>query len=230
MITMKNRIVLYISFVAVNLIFFSCGSMNDIHEEYIQDRAATYASRPYQIEVQPGNGRLNVKMYFVNGSNIRKNIIVWNDGLDSIVTETALNIPIDSIEVEINNLQEKSYIFDVYNLDKDQNRSIKVQSIGSVYGAKYQSKLLNRAINTVVKTDSTLNINWISPKEGDNGVKLEFNDANGNPVTLRVGANELTTYIESWQPGGALYYSTYYLPAVNAIDEFQSVTESKIMP
>jgi hypothetical protein len=204
--------------------------MNDVQEEYIDDRIKIYATRPYQVEVKPGNGRLKIKMYFVNGANLKSNIIEWNEGADFVETQTSLNLPIDSIEVEIKDLQEKSYIFDIYNLDKDDNRSIKVQSIGSVYGPKYQSKLLNRAINTIAKNDTALVINWISPKEGDNGVNLSYNDANGTPVTYRVGPDELITYIKSWQSKSEIKYSTFYLPAVNAIDEFLSEPEFKVLP
>ncbi len=229
---MKTNNIIYLpSLVLIMLVcLFGCESMNDIHQEYIENGETIYAPRVYNIEAQPGNGRLMFKMYFINGLNITQNIIEWSEGKNSVKTPTAFNAWVDSMQVEIKDLQEKSYIFDVYNLDKEDNRSIKVQVIGTVYGPIYQSTLLNRVISSMAKTDTALVITWATPKEGENGVKLEYPDGNGTPSEYRVKPDELKTYIKSWQANGILKFSTYYLPAENAVDEFLSNSETKILP
>lgn len=222
---MKNNIILLL-LLTLGVAITSCDSMNDVHEQYIPEGGIIYATKPYETKVKAGNNRVVVKMVFISGANLRKNVIVWNDGADSLVTETSLNASKDSMEIEVNGIKEGSYIFDVYNLDKDNHRSIKVQAIGNVYGSKYKATLLNRDYNSVSKNDTAMVINWAQPKEGDNGVALSFNDANGNPITYRVAPDELTTYIKSWETNGTMKYTTMYLPEESAVDEFASETES----
>jgi hypothetical protein len=204
--------------------------MYDVQQQYIQPGGIIYATKPYKAEVKAGNNRAIVKMLFVSGSNLRKNIIVWNDGADSVVTELAnLSPSKDSIEIVLGNLEEGSYIFNVYNLDKDNNRSIKVQAIGNVYGDRYKSTLLNRSVNSITKNDTAMVISWSQPREGDNGVLLSYNDNSGNPTSYRVLADELTTYIKNWERAGKLKYATIYLPEENAIDEFPTAEDIVVM-
>jgi hypothetical protein len=203
--------------------------MFDVQEKYIKEGGIIYATRPYESKVKAGDNRVVVKMLFVSGANLRKNIIEWNDGRDSVVTDLKLNAPLDSLEIEVRNIKEGSYIFNVYNLDKDNNRSIKIQAIGNVYGVKYKATLLNRAINSMTKNDTAMVINWAQPKVGDNGVELNYNNANGNLVNYRVAADELVTYIKNRELGGKLNYKTFYLPEMDAVDEFPSPTETITM-
>lgn len=226
---MKNISKIYIILLSLSLVLISCESMYDVQEKYIEEGGIIYATKPYLTEVKAGNKRVVVKMIFISASNIRENVIEWNEGADSVITETNLNAPIDSMEIEISSIDEGSYIFNVYNLDKEGNRSIKVQAIGNVYGDKYQATLMNRAVNSIDKNDTAMVINWAQPKEGDNGVELVYNDANGNLSTYKVASDELVSYIKSWQPGGVMKYTTFYIPEEDAVDEFSSQTESLTM-
>lgn len=226
---MKNYIIISLFLLSFSIVFSSCDSMYDVHKQYIQEEGIIYATRPFNTEVKAGNNRVIIKMLFVSGTNLRQNVIEWNEGEDSIITSTSLNSPIDSMEVELNNIEEGSYIFDVFNRDKDNNRSVKIQAIGNVYGNKYKATLLNRAVNSVSKNDTAMVIEWAQPKEGDNGVELVFNDADGNLTAYKVEADELITYIKSWEPDGDLRYTTLYLPEENAIDEFPSEQDVLIM-
>ncbi|MBN1927557.1 MAG: hypothetical protein JW798_17115 [Prolixibacteraceae bacterium] len=226
---MKNKSKIFVTLLSLSFALIACDSMYDIHKQYINEDGIIYAAKPYEVKAKAGNNRVIVKMYFISGSNLRKNIIEWNEGADSIVTETNLNAPIDSMEVEIDNIEEGSYIFNTYNLDKDNNRSIKVQIIGKVYGDKYKATLINRAVNSIAKNDTAMVIRWAQPREGDNGVELFFNDASGAQSTYRVAADELETYIESWEREGTMNYITYYLPEEDAVDEFPSEKETLTM-
>lgn len=225
---MENFKIVFI-IILLSIGFSSCDSMFDIQERYIQKGGIIYSTRPYMPIVKAGDNRAVVKMLFVSGANLQKNIIEWNDGRDSVVTDLKLNAPLDSLEIEIKDIKEGSYIFNVYNLDKDNNRSIKIQAIGNVYGDKYKATLLNRALNSITKNDTAMVINWAQPKEGDNGVELVYKDANGNQNNYRVAADELVTYIKSWESKGTLNYTTFYLPEEDAIDEFPCPTESVVM-
>jgi len=226
---MKQNKAIIILTLFISIVLLSCDSMYDVHEQYIQEGGIIYAARPYLTKVKAGDNRVVVKMLFVSGANLRKSVIVWNDGADSIVTDTNLSPMLDSMEIEIKGIEEGSYIFNTYNLDKDNNRSIKVQVIGNVYGEKYQATLLNRVANSITKNDTAMVINWAQPKVGDNGVELIYNDANGTERFYRVGADELITYIKSWELSGTMKYTTFYLPEEDAVDEFTAKTEALTM-
>jgi hypothetical protein len=224
----KNKAIIILT-LFISIVLISCDSMFDVHEQYIQEGGIIYAARPYETKVKAGDNRVVVKMLFVSGANLRKNVILWNDGADSLVTDISLNSSKDSMEIEVKGIKEGSYIFNAYNLDKDNNRSIKVQVIGNVFGDKYKATLLNRAVTNINKNDTAMVIRWAQPKVGDNGVELIYNDANGTERFYRVQADELITYIESWELSGTMKYTTYYLPEEDAVDEFASKTETITM-
>lgn len=226
---MKIKSIHFILMMLIGIILTSCDSMFDVHEKYIPEGGIIYAARPYETKVKAGDNRVVVKMLFVSGSNLRKNVILWNDGADSLITDLNLNSTKDSMEIEVKGIPEGSYIFYAYNLDKENNRSIKVQTIGNVFGEKYKATLLNRAVNSIAKNDTAMVINWAQPKVGDNGVALVFNDKSGTELLYRVKADELTTYIVNWQSGGTMKYTTLYLPEEDAVDEFPSKTETLTM-
>uniref|UniRef100_UPI0032173448 DUF4998 domain-containing protein n=1 Tax=uncultured Draconibacterium sp. TaxID=1573823 RepID=UPI0032173448 len=221
---MKNiRIQLLVLFV-VTIGITSCQQMEDIHKDYIKDGETIYAGKAYDPIVLPGNGRLNIKLFFKNGGSIRNCIVEWNDGADHLSTAVTPNLPLDSIEITINDLEEKSYIFNVYNIDKEGNRSIKVPVAGSVYGDSYIQSLNNRIITSTEGggTIDSLTIDWGPIQEGNIGVELTYLDSEGKQMTRTLLPEDNRIVIRDWESEGTLSYVTKYIPEVGAIDTFKT--------
>src|SRR5690606_41961667 len=91
----------------------------------------------------------------------------WNDGADSRLIDVNPSGQLDSVIIEIDNLEEKSYFIDLYNVDKDGNKSVRVQTVGTAYGDRYESGLNNRLLLDIsVRGSDTLVTTWGQPRTG----------------------------------------------------------------
>ncbi len=205
-------------------IFTACQEMEDIHADFIKGGEKIYAAVPDTVIIMPGNHRLQLKWLVNNGANIKKSVVEWTDnGQDfSKTVDVSLNSPLDSVLVMLDNLEEKSYLFKTYNIDKDGNRSIKVQVAGLVYGDIYKSSLTNRIITSLVgggTTDSVV-VNWRLPNDGNTGVELSYKSRSGEMVKKWVKPEDTRTVLRNWESLGTMTYKSFYIPTPTAIDTF----------
>lgn len=224
---MKKLIILIAFILGMAFIFNSCQKMEDVHEEFLKDGDVIYAPKPLATKSFAGRNRIKLKYYLINAVNVNKCIVEWDEGQQSQTIDIAPKLPLDSIEVLINNLEEKSYIFKVYTVDDKGNRSVKEKVTGSAYDVKYQSGLINRALLGIEGggTIDSLIVSWGSAAEGLTGVELTYNNTEGQPVTKKVSADENETIIRAWESQGTMAYKSFFVPEEGAIDTF--MTESR---
>src|SRR5690606_37780840 len=95
---------------------------------------------------------------------------------------------VDTVRVLLGNLEEKTHEFVVYHLDGNGNTSVRTSVIGRVYGEKYRSTLINRALNSFKRLNtSQLQINWNQPDAELLFTEIKYNDSSGKAVLLRAG-------------------------------------------
>jgi len=214
--------------------FVSCQDMEDIHADFIKDGEIVYAAVPDTVQTFSGYQRLQLKWLINNGANIRKSVVEWTDsGQDfSKSVDVSLQSPLDSVLITLDNLEEKSYLFKTYNIDKDGNRSVKVQVTGQVFGEIYMSSLTNRIITSIVGggTVDSLIINWRLPNDGNTGVEITYNSRTGEPIKKWVKPGENQTIIKNWESLGTMSYKSFYIPTPNAIDTFATQPDEVMLP
>ncbi|WP_303917696.1 DUF4998 domain-containing protein [Draconibacterium sediminis] len=228
-----KKTTIFLTFIfGIAMLFNACQDMEDIHSQYLEDGDIIYAAKPLLIQTFAGQKRIGLKYYLLNAVNVTKCIVEWNDGADSQSIDIAPNVPLDSVEFMINNLEEKSYIFKIYTVDNNGNRSIKEQITGSSYDAKYISGLTNRSLVSIEGggTTDSLIIAWSTPPSGNTGVELTYNNMEGQPVTKMVLPEEDRTIIRGWESEGTMSYKSFYIPEENAIDTFESPSETTTLP
>lgn len=212
----------------------ACQEMEDIHADFIKGGEKTYATVPDTVQTMPGNKRLQLKWLVHNGANIKKSVVEWNDNGQDFKkeVEVSLSAPLDSVMIMLDNLEEKSYLFKTYNIDKDGNRSTKVQVTGLVYGDIYQSTITNRIITSIVGggTVDSIVVNWRLPNEGNTGVELSYKSRSGEMVKKWVNPVETSTVIRNWESLGSMTYKSYYIPEPTAIDTFVTDVAEVILP
>lgn len=229
---MKKLTIFFAFIFGITLLFNACQKMEDIHSEYLQDGDILYAPKPLTIQSFGGKNRVMLKYYLLNAVNVTKCIIEWDEGASSKTIDITPNTPLDSVEVIIDNLDEKSYIFKVYTMDKYGNRSIKEQKTGSSYAENYRMALTNRSLLGIEgggTTDSII-ISWGTAIEGNTGVELMYNNGAGEPVTKMVMPNEDMTVIKDWQSESEMTYKSFYVPEENAIDTFEASSSTALLP
>lgn len=199
----------------------SCDNFIDVHEEFIQGGERIYAPIVDSVNVFGGNNRVILKIRYFNGNNLDKTVIYWNDYLDSIVVAlSSYNITkgLDSIEVNIPNLKENSYSFNIINYDKFGNKSLSVPAFGNSYGALYQASINNRNIREKFNSGNHFIIRWSAAPDKLVHTEVKFLNESNQEVVVTKGRGEEYSYPKSIN--NSFVYRSAYLPEENAVDIF----------
>src|SRR5690606_26083117 len=118
------------------------------YKEFIKNGEIIYVGKADSVRVHPGKNRVRLT-WKISDPNITKMKISWNSGQDSIVMDVPEPQGGDHLSVDIDNLEERFYSFEIVSIDNAGNTSVKVLAEGQVYGDLYTASLLNRAIDKV---------------------------------------------------------------------------------
>ncbi len=207
----------------------SCENFMDVHEEFIQGGERIYAPIVDSVSVFGGNNRVVVKLRYFNGNNLDKTVVYWNDYLDSMVVSLAsYNITkgLDSIEVNIPNLEENSYSFNIVNYDKFGNKSLSVPAFGNSYGALYQASINNRTIREKFNSGNQFIIRWSAASDNFVHTEVKYLNESNQEVVVTKGRGEEYSYPKSIN--NRFVYRSAYLPEENAVDIFYTEWSSFI--
>lgn len=205
----------------LSLVFaYSCQKMDDFHYKYIKDGEIIYTTKVDSVESFAGRNRVKLTGILANASNVNEILIYYNDGNDSISFTYNQESTIDSLSHIIDNLEEKSYTFDIYTRDKEGNRSIKVTAFGTAYGDLYKSSLLERAYKEVSISDTGLVINWLPADELERGSILVYKNSSGEDVLVPIPSEKNLTVLENYASGFS--YQSFFVPEATAIDTFKT--------
>ena len=138
----------------------------DIHKQYIEDGEIIYAPKPDSIAFIGGHNRILFRCWMYNGINVKTINVSWNDGMDSLSIPVTFKTEMDSLEIMLSDMPEKSYTFHTHSVDNFGHHSLIVTNFGSSYGDIYISSLTNRRIKGLSLTDKFGTIEWFSAPEG----------------------------------------------------------------
>lgn len=203
-------------------LIWGCEKMEDVHAEFLEDGELIYAPKPFDPTSYAGRNRLLLEYVLYNAPTVRKLVVEWEEGNSSQSIDIMPQLPVDTLTILLENLEEKSYIFDIYTIDEDGNRSIKEQVTGSAYAERYQASLNSRVLSGMDGggTIDSVVISWGLAAEGLTGVELSYLDGDDNTITKWVPAGADRTVIRGWKPFTTLNYSSHYVPEPGAIDTF----------
>ncbi|RYG47620.1 MAG: hypothetical protein EOO01_14590 [Chitinophagaceae bacterium] len=218
----KTTNTLILSFVALAGLLFSCSKMDSKYSDFIKDGPIKYTGRPDSLKIHPGNGRVKLSWVIFADPKVNRALIYWNNRKDSI------NVPIirtggtDSVNVDLNNMNEGTYVFEIFTFDSNGNKSVKTEIVGNVYGDNYKKSILIRPVNvaSVIGRDSA-RIDWgaVSYKEGI-ASELNYTDLSGTYHERVVSSDTASTLLTNVNATTTFTYRTKYLPSPLAIDSF----------
>ena len=193
----------------------------DIHKEYIEDGEIIYAQKPDSVSFVAGKNRILFKGWMYNAVNVKTLNILWDNGADSISIPVTFNTEMDSIEVMIPDMPEKSYTFNVYAIDNFGHKSLNVTDFGSSYGDVFASSMIDRRIKSVDLTDKSGIIEWFSAPEGLVYNEVRYEQLDGEQSILRV-PDSIFTSILSPRPAANtdFEYRSLYIPEEESVDTF----------
>lgn len=198
----------------------SCDDFMDVHKEYIEDGEIIYAPKPDTISFVAGKERILFHCRTYNAPNVKSVDVYWNGGLDSLIIPVSLGSDYDSLDVVLNNMQERSYTFNVHMRDHFGHKSLSVTNFGSSYGASYQSTLNDRRIKGIFLFDTGGVIDWYSSMEGLVRNEIRYTRKDGTEALAWLPAEKYSVTCPDIQPGSTFEYRSLYIPEEEAIDTF----------
>ncbi len=202
-----------------SLFFYSCEDFMDIHKQYIEDGEIIYAPKPDSIAFISGHNRILFRCWMYNGINVKTINVLWNDGMDSLSIPVTFKTEMDSLEIMLSDMPEKSYTFNVHSVDNFGHHSLIVTNFGSSYGDIYISSLTNRRIKGLSLTDKFGTIEWYSAPEGLIANKIKYIKKDGTVGIATMPATDNSINIDV-KAGTKFEYRSLYIPEKESVDTF----------
>ncbi|WP_114790783.1 DUF4998 domain-containing protein [Niabella yanshanensis] len=208
----------------------SCDKFTDVHKEFIKDGETVYAVKPDSVAFVSGKQRLKMRLWMVNGVNVKDMVVTWNNGADSLVVPASFKSGRDSMEVLITGLEEKSYAFNIYSIDNFKNRSLTYTQFGAAYGSLYASTLVNRRIRQVSLTEASAGIEWFAGGEGMIYNEIKYiSKFSGLDTVLRTPSGSFSISFDA-KAGSAFQYRSLFIPQAASIDTFYTNWDDGQLP
>ncbi|MDR2037727.1 MAG: DUF5013 domain-containing protein [Bacteroidales bacterium] len=203
----------------------SCKDMESTYEDFVVPGGLIYTGKPENPSVHPGYNRVEISWIKSSDPSVTSARVFWNNYQDSVL----VNIPEEgsSVNVFINDLPEKFYSFFIKTYDDEGNSSIPTEVLGTVYGEKYRSGLLNRPIvSSEMNESGKIFLEWgtADVSGGAFAVDIFYLDSNGEKVIERFDIEDETTEMDG-DLDKEYFFQTAYLPDSMAIDVFYTDPE-----
>jgi hypothetical protein len=200
--------------------------MDETYHEFWDDGVIVYPARADSVKAYPGNKRIILSWQLRGDPSITRTKIYWNnrtDSLDAPVTLTGALV--EKIDVQLSNIPEASYSFDIYMFDGKGNRSIPVSTTGKVYGENYRKSLLGRYVTAAEYGAGKMTITWGNRVDATSfGTTITYISTDGLQHSIFEAPDAVSTLITDfdYNAGNTFTVSSAYLPAPEVIDTFYS--------
>lgn len=198
--------------------FISCAKWDEF-KEYIKDGEVVYVGKLDSVKVFSGNERILVQAQVKPDPKIKKALMKWNDGKDSVI----LDITHNSVLEHYIPMAEGIVSLELFTIDDKGNRSVAVPAIGRAYGPRYSAGLSNKLIaSATIDNDNKAIIDWqeMDLSAGPIGTQVQYESSTGTK-TILVPVDQLQTVISDLAATTkSVSYRTLFLPQKTSIDTF----------
>ena len=216
-----NTLKYFIIFLCLSSIW-ACSKIDDYKDHIGPEGEISYSGKLDSLMIFSGRNRVLVNGLIISDPKITESRIFWNSNTDSLVVPIDRSNGVDTLSVLLEGLMENVYSFEVRTYDSEGNRSIPVSAIGTVYGDRYQSSLINRPVitNNISGTNMTINYGAMDLSTGVIGTEVEYTTINDVTENIFVPIGSTSFIIDNFKGATDYFYRTLYLPNPTCIDTF----------
>jgi hypothetical protein len=221
---MMKRISFY-KFLLVVLITagtYSCKNIMDFHQDYIKNGEIVYLTKMDSVVSYPGKNRIQLSGYLNNAYNVNAVVVYWNNRADSMIFDYLKIKDMDSLNLIIPNLPEKSYIFDMYTINNIGNRSIKVSISATSYGEFYRKNLTPRTNKGFSFDGKLLKALWLTADNLEKGTQIRYTTESSGIQNLFLSPDSSSIALPDRKSDTPFSFNSIYIPEKGAIDTFQT--------
>ena len=113
-----------IAALCVGVMLTSCYSQDDIYKEWVKPGGYNYPAKVLNLSADKGFNRLVLKWEKPMDPSVESFIVYWDNNAESSGEISYSNYSGSNISFEIDDLDDRSYSFNVVNLDEDGNKSV----------------------------------------------------------------------------------------------------------
>lgn len=226
---------LYCIWIVLVCLAAGCAKMNDKHDEFLARGETVYIGKVDSVRSFPGKERLLLR-YWISDPRAKNVTLYWGtENSLSKVLPVAPHLPDEALEAMLtasDNLDENTHTFQWIASDLQGNKSMVFESLATVYGSRYQEKLLNRRIVDTNPDDyGNIDVTWAgASSEEELGVEISYTKNGGEAVTEYHPKLGTALRLEDVDYTQGVHYQTLYLPAPTALDTFYTaVTRMNIV-
>lgn len=215
---MKQTYIVSMLFLAV--LAASCESFMDIHEEYVKDGEIIYAPKVDSVQFIAGKARVRFAFWLENAPNVNSVVLYWNSMSDSLITSVSPTTGLDSFSVDVPNLPEGAYTFEVKTRDNFGHSSLYLTGFGNSYGDFYQSSLMNRRVKSFELTENGGIIEWFGAVDLLMWTDISYTMNNGETNIVRLSPEADQISCPDFKEGTMFQFSSAFIPEEFSIDTF----------
>ncbi|MCH5716467.1 DUF4998 domain-containing protein [Niabella hibiscisoli] len=225
-------LVVVIATCAIALLLSSC-SKEDAYKKFTEGGEIAYTGKLDSIKIYSGKNRVIIRGLLLADPKVTKCVIYWNNRVDSVVVPVTRTQNVDTLMVELKNLQEGVHNFIIYTYDNLGNESVPTYKAGRVYGERYSGTLLNRPINNAFTNEAGLTvIDWgaMDRLSGIFATDMTYTDASNQQRTIRVPIDSVATRLTDFKEKTSIQFRTLFRPDTLSVDTFYTTYTTKYIP
>ncbi len=208
----------------------SCEHTQDTFDEFTRQGETVYVGAPDTVLVGSGFNKLRFWVAINADPKISKGVVTTidqsvNHEFELVRTKNGK----DTISFDLD-IPEGEYTFSLYLKDAVGNSSIRREVPAKVYGASYQSGLVNRGLAGIETFEQGAAFTWIEAPDNMIKTTLSYEDAQGVMQSVAVGNEESRTQVESYKRGGEIRITSTFKPTATAIEEFEAIPSERTFP
>lgn len=207
---------------------WGCSDMDSIHEQYLQGEKI-YAGKLDSLEVYSGYKRVKIEGLTRYLGNSTECVVEWEDQSQIFSIDTVKK---ETFEVMVEDLEERSYEFQVYTLDEIGNKSVLQTCKGRVVGDNFKGSQQVRRITGFNFMDDVMYVNWADKSESEFVIFTQINYANteGGMTRDTVYPDDSAIELVNWKPLGKMEVVSAVISGPMGVDTIYLDMVEKILP
>ena len=142
---MKKTIHYILAFAVVLCAVFACKKQDDIYKQYVKAGGYVYPAKALNLTATSGHNRVILEWEIPQDPCVKYAKVYWDNYTDSLDVQYS-DFPDSLVCVEVDDLEDRSYTFDVVNFDLSGNRSLATELTVSAYGDSWLVTHSERAL------------------------------------------------------------------------------------
>lgn len=200
----------------------SCTDLVGTFQDFQGEGEIPYAGKIDSLIIREGLHKLQFEGYMYYAGTAEDLVIEWKDQQKLVSLEGYSKK--DRLKVLIDDLEEGLYVFKVYTLDKDKNRSVITTLQANVHGDKFISAQMPVPYSITFTEGNVVEITWGEISKLSR-VVLEYTDYKDQQQQIIVTTGNTMTPIYKFKPGSILKITTQVKPNEKGL-EYISITPS----